>query len=220
MVLSPGIALADFQVDLHYGSKGDDVIALQEFLTDQGVYSGVISGNFYSLTARAVKKFQALKNIIPTSGYFGPLTRSIANGILVDVAPVSEENATITPAIAEPIQVIPQVNAPIMGATTQTTVAPAVPQCIENPVLTLKKLPNREGRVNFFAEYSTGCPLDVHTKWSYTDQVGTNSEEISDKSNIWYLENKIENNVFYLRLYDENEQVPFSLTVGSTTKNI
>lgn len=78
----PLTSLAAFDVNLKYGSKGDAVIELQEFLTDQGVYSGPITGNFYSLTRSGVKKFQQVNGISPVSGYFGPLSRAKANELL------------------------------------------------------------------------------------------------------------------------------------------
>ena len=49
-----------FDRDLYFGMRNDsDVSNFQEFLTDQGLYTGSISGNFFILTRNAVKKFQA-----------------------------------------------------------------------------------------------------------------------------------------------------------------
>ena len=79
----PFLASASFDKDLYYGIQGDSQVKeLQEFLTDQGLYSGPITGNFFSLTLIAVKKFQTAKYILPVSGYFGPLTRGKANAVL------------------------------------------------------------------------------------------------------------------------------------------
>ncbi|MDO8557102.1 MAG: peptidoglycan-binding domain-containing protein [Candidatus Jorgensenbacteria bacterium] len=77
--LPPFLTLAAFESDLSYGSRGDDVIELQEFLTNQGIYSGPITGNFFSLTLTAVKNFQEREGIIPSAGYFGPKTRAVVN---------------------------------------------------------------------------------------------------------------------------------------------
>lgn len=99
---------ASFDANLSYGSTGLDVTALQEFLTAQQVYSGPISGNFFSLTLAAVKKFQKAEGISPVSGFVGPITRSTINTLLV--APDSEENATTS--------------TPIDLSTTTVTVAP------------------------------------------------------------------------------------------------
>ena len=71
-----------FDRDLYFGLRNDsDVSNFQEFLTDQGLYTGSISGNFFILTRSAVKKFQAAHGLKPT-GYVGPATRAIANEIL------------------------------------------------------------------------------------------------------------------------------------------
>jgi peptidoglycan hydrolase-like protein with peptidoglycan-binding domain len=83
-ILSPTLAFASFDTNLSYGARSPKVLELQEFLTDQGVYSGPITGNFFSLTLTAVKAFQAKNNISPVSGFFGPLTRAKANDLLED----------------------------------------------------------------------------------------------------------------------------------------
>ncbi len=123
-----------FAVDLHYGSTGSDVTALQEFLTEQNVYSGPITGNFYSLTLAGVRKFQTLEGIKPVSGYFGPISRGVADSILATQASDSEENATTTQA---PVDLsLPQINVPIpvqenIGGTSKN---PSVSQPVANVV--------------------------------------------------------------------------------------
>jgi hypothetical protein len=83
-----------FDRDLYFGIQGNaDVKQLQEFLTSQNVYSGPISGNFFSLTLAGVKQFQATQGIVPAAGYFGPLTRAKANGILSAQINASEQQA-------------------------------------------------------------------------------------------------------------------------------
>ncbi len=73
-----------FNNNLYWGSssKSADVMALQTFLRDQGLYTGPVTGNFLSLTYKAVKDFQAREGITPVSGYFGPITRRTANNII------------------------------------------------------------------------------------------------------------------------------------------
>lgn len=74
----------NFTRDLTLGSKGDDVMALQQFLNAQGfaiAASGAGSaGNettyFGSLTQAALAKWQASKGVTPSVGYFGPKTRA------------------------------------------------------------------------------------------------------------------------------------------------
>ncbi len=71
--------------NLYFGLRNNsEVRCLQEFLRSQGpeIYpEGLVTGNFFSLTETAVKKYQASKGIIQT-GYFGPLTRAAVNNEL------------------------------------------------------------------------------------------------------------------------------------------
>jgi len=84
LLILPTVAFAQaFDADLYFGIRSnDEVFQLQEFLADQGFYQGPITGNFFSLTLTAVKKFQVVNKITPASGYFGSKTRAKANGIL------------------------------------------------------------------------------------------------------------------------------------------
>ncbi len=96
-----------FDKDLYFGiQKDSDVTKLQEFLTEQGVYSGPISGNFFSLTLQGVKTFQTTQGISSTSGYFGPKSRAKANLILatqgVSSTGVTDESGSPTPAVTTP----------------------------------------------------------------------------------------------------------------------
>lgn len=101
VLLSPAFAHAAFDSDLKYGSTGSKVLELQEFLAAQGVYTGPITGNFYSLTLAGVKAFQAANNVSPVSGYFGPLTRGVANDLLAVELEASNEEAGQTPVVEE-----------------------------------------------------------------------------------------------------------------------
>jgi hypothetical protein len=78
------IALADdapqFNVSLKYGSTDKfEVTRLQNFLVSEGLLNVAPTGNFFSLTQNAVIEFQKTNGITPASGYFGPLTRAVAN---------------------------------------------------------------------------------------------------------------------------------------------
>jgi len=85
-----------FTKNLYFGIQNDpEVIKLQEFLTNEGVYSGPITGNFFSLTLQGVKNFQTREDISPAAGYFGPITRAIANEILNIKIQASEQQAMI-----------------------------------------------------------------------------------------------------------------------------
>lgn len=104
LLIVPMSAFAAFDTNLKYGSKGETVKELQEFLTDQGFYSGGVTGNFYSLTLAGVKKFQTSHNL-PATGYFGPMSRGVANQILAsaiqdtETAEIVETGATTTPVV-------------------------------------------------------------------------------------------------------------------------
>jgi len=76
---------ASFTANLYMGmTNNNDVTCLQQFLKNQGteIYpEGLITGNFGSLTKKAVIKFQIKYKIIGT-GFVGPITRAKINQIL------------------------------------------------------------------------------------------------------------------------------------------
>lgn len=136
-LLLPLTSFASFDANLKYGDKGDSVVELQEFLINDGCLNAQVSGNFYSLTQRAVKCFQS-KNNLPVTGYFGPLSRAIASQQIATateeiiatstVTVISQANPQptyqpITQTVymqPEPVAPTPQ---PVVG-----TVAPVVPK--------------------------------------------------------------------------------------------
>src|SRR5581483_7883358 len=68
-----------FSSNLTVGSRGADVVALQQMLVAHGFLvmpAGVAFGYFGTLTRAAVAAFQASVNISPAAGYFGPITRA------------------------------------------------------------------------------------------------------------------------------------------------
>ena len=83
ILLLPSAAFgASLGKNLSVGSTGADVVTLQQFLADQGVYTGPVSGTFGPLTKKAVIAFQVNKGITPASGFVGSITRGIINGLL------------------------------------------------------------------------------------------------------------------------------------------
>lgn len=102
VLLFPAVSFAAFNVDLRYGSSGAEVFELQEFLTAEGVYTGPITGNFYSLTLAGVKAFQTKEGVQPVSGFFGPLTRAKANARLAVELEESDKEASTTPKVVTP----------------------------------------------------------------------------------------------------------------------
>lgn len=98
------VSAQTFENNLYFGLRNNlDVEKLQEFLTDQGVYSGPVTGNFFSLTLAAVKTFQAQNDIAPAAGFFGPLTRTKVNEVLSAQIDASNQQAiTETGAVIQP----------------------------------------------------------------------------------------------------------------------
>jgi peptidoglycan hydrolase-like protein with peptidoglycan-binding domain len=79
-VLVPTIAFgAFFDSNLSYGVTTSKVADLQQFLTDQGLYTGPITSTFGPMTLKALISYQQKMGITPAVGYFGPTTRMYAN---------------------------------------------------------------------------------------------------------------------------------------------
>lgn len=110
IILFPLFSHAEIQSNLKYGSKGKEVIELQEFLIDQNFLTGSATGNFYALTLRAVKAFQTARSL-PSTGYVGILTRNKINSeLVIETAPVTQAQIAETGSKLEPISLILQVN--------------------------------------------------------------------------------------------------------------
>jgi len=77
-----GVSCTEFSDNLYWGLRDNpEVRCLQEFLKFQGpeIYpEGLITGNFFNYTFRAVQRYQRMKDL-PATGFFGPLTRAQAN---------------------------------------------------------------------------------------------------------------------------------------------
>lgn len=82
----------NFTRDLFNGvGRGDDVKALQDYLTRTGhfTFSGGSTGFFGPITASAVASWQAANGVSPPAGYFGPISRAKYNS-LCTAAPAPE----------------------------------------------------------------------------------------------------------------------------------
>lgn len=97
LLVVPAISFASIDVDLRYGSQGQEVTELQEFLSDQGFLKSMPSGNFYSLTRSAVIAYQGTVGL-PATGFVGPMTRSKINDELA--RNTSSEEAQSTPVVS------------------------------------------------------------------------------------------------------------------------
>ena len=81
-----------FNVSLGHGSTNKaEVLKLQNFLFDNGYLHVTPTGLFLGLTQKALSQFQQNQGISPL-GYFGPLTRSVAN----KVALAKQNSPTVT----------------------------------------------------------------------------------------------------------------------------
>lgn len=79
LLFVPFISSATIDTNLYYGLKNNSKVKeLQEFLISKELLIGPATGNFYSLTLSAVKKYQSNIGVV-RSGYVGPLTRKSIN---------------------------------------------------------------------------------------------------------------------------------------------
>ncbi|MBI2030519.1 trypsin-like peptidase domain-containing protein [Candidatus Kaiserbacteria bacterium] len=81
LLIAPAAALASIDTNLRYGARGEAVTQLQQFLGVRGFLESEPTGNFYSLTLKAVKAYQSSQGI-PATGFVGPLTRAAINQAL------------------------------------------------------------------------------------------------------------------------------------------
>ena len=124
------VSAKTFDNNLYFGiTNNPDVQMLQEFLTDQGVYSGPITGNFFSLTLAGVKNYQSQNNITPVAGFFGSITRAKAN----DILSVQTQNSDAQ-AIAETGTTVPSVI-----QNSQTDNSQSLIQTLQTQILALQQ---------------------------------------------------------------------------------
>ena len=91
-LISATFAADLFEKDVKYGvTKNDDVRQLQDFLYNEGFYKGPVTGNFYTLTRNALKKYQLANKITPANGLFNSATREKLNSALLAQENASEE---------------------------------------------------------------------------------------------------------------------------------
>jgi len=109
LTTTPTKAELVFTKNLSFGIQGDsEVTKLQEFLADEGLYSGPITGNFFSLTLKAVKDYQTREGISPAAGYFGLTSRSKANAWLSTQIDASNSQAISETGAAPSLPNIPK----------------------------------------------------------------------------------------------------------------
>ncbi|MBI4159711.1 peptidoglycan-binding protein [Candidatus Wolfebacteria bacterium] len=105
-IIVPAARGDNFPRNLSYGSRGESVRQLQQFLRGAGFYAGPITGNFFSLTRASVRRFQKTFSI-PSTGFFGPLSRELAERMSAPssiITPLGNVPAPLTPAPVTPPQ--------------------------------------------------------------------------------------------------------------------
>lgn len=155
IICLPFISQAYFDTSLKYGSKGEAVIELQEFLQDQDIFQGTIDGKFGLKTLKAVKAFQ-LSQGLKADGYFGKASREKANLILENILKDSKEAEQEeiinvgTPTPIEPVITQPTPTTPVF----QEVIIPPDPIYVQAPVENLQDLTITDITANEASEYN------------------------------------------------------------------
>lgn len=90
LLVSPSLAFASFDQNLRLGDRGQAVISLQQFLFGLKLLTyDDMTGYFGKRTLSAVKELQSFTEIVPKSGFFGPLTRAKTDMLSPGVPPFS-----------------------------------------------------------------------------------------------------------------------------------
>ena len=135
-------AAVSFDKDLYWNIKkeSNEVKSLQTFLTEQGFYSGPITGNYLSQTYKGVVNFQKYYEISPT-GYFGPISRAKANDIM-DMSVVAVPNTT-SGAISKTVDVSASTSISMILDQTEKAILQARVGALYQQVWALQKKINK-----------------------------------------------------------------------------
>lgn len=184
---APLFSFAAFSRDLYYGILNDsDVTNLQNFLKDQGVYNGPITGNFLALTQDGVKNFQKQENINPAAGYFGPLTRARANNLLGE-KPMSrdEQVAELIKKITEFQDRLRELKTKQAAKTAEENQPPKVEIATTTPAgdttapsFTVRPFVAKEEFINPPLPFGAHYPYRVRFDWS-VDETGYIRESVT-----------------------------------------
>ena len=130
IALLPSLVFASFDTNLRYGSRGEKVSELQEFLISEGFMTVSATGNFYSLTLKAVKAFQTAHNL-PSTGFFGIMSRTVANSLITQDEDIfGGVEATSTPVIPIAEQKTKELETKIDNLTQQVQIL-SIPQPVQ-----------------------------------------------------------------------------------------
>ncbi len=144
-IYAQSVTVTQFNNNLYWNissAYSSDVKMLQQFLTNQGLYTGPINGSYLTQTYNAVVQFQTKQGINPATGYFGPETRAMANQIISTTSNTPQTSSSVTTSNTAPSLVSsPTPTVTTQQVTTNTTqtvtntnnVAPTVNNLILNP---------------------------------------------------------------------------------------
>lgn len=158
IALFPLISSAYFDQNLKYGQTGPAVTELQDLLVEGGYLHVNPTGFFGLLTLQAVKDFQTANNV-PSTGYFGVLSRGVANTMTIKATASStdaeiEETGTTTPVVTpSPVET----PAPIVQGAGQVELSISPLVCTTNNV--------QVGKGNLVYEFK------INTDWTKVKSV-------------------------------------------------
>lgn len=144
--LVPQVTLGFFETNLKYGDRGEKVAELQEYLISNGFMAGSATGNFYSITKKAVKDFQIAHNL-PSTGYFGVLSRGVVNSLLIVDVPIESADLFSSVEVKPKIEVqndqlnakIQELEAKIIQLQANQPISQPMPEPVDLSELIVKK---------------------------------------------------------------------------------
>lgn len=189
---------AGFERDLYFGIlNGPEVTRLQEFLKNQSVYDGPVTGNFLALTREGVKRFQSREGIEPAGGYFGPKTRARANDLLAGAVMTDEEIiARLKVQIAELQARLTELQERLKTEEAEENIPPAPPADTLAPVFTKEPYIKEEGFLNHPFPLGVNYPYRLVLDWS-VDEKGFVEETVSCSPGLKILKPAGKNTEYY-----------------------
>ena len=193
-IISPTFASAFFEKNLKYGDRGEQISELQELLISEGFMTHSATGNFYSLTLKAVKAFQTAHNL-PSTGFFGIMSRAVANSLITqDEEIFGGIEATSTPVIPIAEQKTKELEVKIDTLTqqVQTIIQPInKPTVIVQPnTLKIDASCKEIKDVSDYEEYTQVCQLKVSYKTPSGDVIWDKPLVISTESEGTFADQK------------------------------
>jgi len=157
----PGISqAASFEKNLTYGVKNnDDVRELQEFLKDQKLFTGPITGNYFSLTRSAVIRFQQKNGVKPANGQFTTSSREIAQKLLDPEQDVTEPVSQPSTYLDYPVGTTLLSSVPVVGGQTLNT--QTTPTIIYYPVFVPQETTGTTSTVEVSSTPVVEAPKDM-----------------------------------------------------------